>query len=188
MPSKGSNDRALHAYLSPEVHERWHDFAADKGTSVSGMVEAWGIGLTLLGWATDVMTGPQYAIDMDVLIKQSRQTDARRRRRGATRNNPDVLQRDAQVFSEPNIVLDPNHTELIVPKLSVGRGEERRALHCHITVESWDALHDFAEENRTSISALQEVFGSVLDLGKYLPLREMVVAARQLAGDRRRQK
>lgn len=32
--------RAIHAYLTPEAHDRWHDFAAEQGVSVSGLLEA----------------------------------------------------------------------------------------------------------------------------------------------------
>jgi hypothetical protein len=32
--------KAIHAYLSPEAHDAWHDFAAENGVSVSGLLEA----------------------------------------------------------------------------------------------------------------------------------------------------
>jgi hypothetical protein len=32
--------KAIHAYLSPEAHDGWHDFAAENGVSVSGLLEA----------------------------------------------------------------------------------------------------------------------------------------------------
>ena len=32
--------KAIHAYLTPEAHDRWHDFAAEEGVSVSGLLEA----------------------------------------------------------------------------------------------------------------------------------------------------
>lgn len=36
-----ANDRkALHAYMSDEAHETWHDYAARMGISVSGLLEA----------------------------------------------------------------------------------------------------------------------------------------------------
>lgn len=39
--ASGQNDRkALHAYMSDEAHETWHDYAARMGVSVSGLLEA----------------------------------------------------------------------------------------------------------------------------------------------------
>ena len=32
--------KAIHAFLTPESHEAWHEFAAEHGVSVSGLIEA----------------------------------------------------------------------------------------------------------------------------------------------------
>jgi hypothetical protein len=38
--------RALHAYLSEDAHDGWHDFAAEQGVSVSALLEVIGGTLT----------------------------------------------------------------------------------------------------------------------------------------------
>ncbi len=38
--SSTSDRKALHAYMSDEAHETWHDYAARMGVSVSGLLEA----------------------------------------------------------------------------------------------------------------------------------------------------
>jgi hypothetical protein len=68
--------RALHAYLSPEAHDAWHDFAAEQGVSVSGMLEAYGLELV------DVVTkGDKPRKDQQALVDAARKIDAKRRRR-----------------------------------------------------------------------------------------------------------
>lgn len=68
--------RALHAYLSPESHDAWHDFAAEQGVSVSGILEAYGLELV------DVVKGKTKARkDQTALVDAARKIDAVRRRR-----------------------------------------------------------------------------------------------------------
>ena len=62
--------KALHAYVSDDAHDQWHDFAAGQGVSVSAMIEA---------------LAPQFADADDeafeTLVKAARRIDAKRRRR-----------------------------------------------------------------------------------------------------------
>ena len=32
--------KAIHTFLTPDSHEAWHEFAAEHGVSVSGLIEA----------------------------------------------------------------------------------------------------------------------------------------------------
>lgn len=68
--------RALHAYLSREAHDAWHDFAAEQGVSVSGLLEAYGQEL-----APVVNEGKQPRQDHLALVDSARRIDAKRRRR-----------------------------------------------------------------------------------------------------------
>ena len=68
--------RALHAYLTPEAHDSWHDFAAENGVSVSGMLEAYGQELR------EIMEGnAKPRKDQVALVDSARKIDAVRRRR-----------------------------------------------------------------------------------------------------------
>ena len=68
--------RALHAYLSADAHEAWHEFAADQGVSVSGLLEAYGRQLA------DVVSGRSRATKEHTgLVDSARRIDAARRRR-----------------------------------------------------------------------------------------------------------
>lgn len=68
--------RALHAYLSPEAHDAWHDFAAEQGVSVSGLLEAIGEDLV------DVTKkGGKPRKEHLLLVDAARKIDAARRRR-----------------------------------------------------------------------------------------------------------
>lgn len=60
--------KAIHAYLTPESHDRWHDFVAGEGVSLSGIME-------ILG------RDPGAYINDDA-VKAARRLDAARRRRG----------------------------------------------------------------------------------------------------------
>ena len=68
--------RALHAYLTPEAHDAWHDFAAENGVSVSGMLEAYGLELSSI---VDGSAKPRK--DQQALVDTARKIDAVRRRR-----------------------------------------------------------------------------------------------------------
>ncbi len=68
--------KAIHAFLTPDSHEAWHEFAADNGVSVSGLIEA-----MALDWA-DRKNGDDYELaEVDALSRQARRIDAQRRRR-----------------------------------------------------------------------------------------------------------
>jgi len=70
-PADGNADRrALHAYLSDDAHDTWHNVAADLGCSVSAMLEA------MAGGFDD-----DEADRLKDTIKRARRIDADRRRR-----------------------------------------------------------------------------------------------------------
>jgi hypothetical protein len=68
--------RALHAYLSREAHDAWHDFAAEQGVSVSGLLEASGRNL-----APVVDGNAEPRKEQLELVDAARKIDAARRRR-----------------------------------------------------------------------------------------------------------
>lgn len=74
--AKGTNDqrRALHAYLSDEAHDTWHQVAADLGCSVSAMLEA---------MANDFEGSDEHGnrSQIEAIVKKARRIDADRRRR-----------------------------------------------------------------------------------------------------------
>lgn len=71
-----SNDqrRALHAYLSDDAHDTWHQVAADLGCSVSAMLEA---------MASDFEGNDESGsrARVEAIVKKARRIDADRRRR-----------------------------------------------------------------------------------------------------------
>lgn len=73
--TKNSTRRALHAYVSDDAHDAWHDFAAENGVTVSALLEA----LT-----PHLQTEPSDATlesAWEESIKSARAVDAARRRR-----------------------------------------------------------------------------------------------------------
>jgi len=68
--------KAIHAYLSPEAHDAWHDFAAENGVSVSGLIEA-----VAQDWALGEGAGDTDSDTAEQLAKLARKIDAQRRRR-----------------------------------------------------------------------------------------------------------
>ena len=64
-----SDRRALHAFVSDEAHDYWHDFAAEQGVSVSAILEA----------LAPVL--PELEDPGDEVVKAARKIDAERRRR-----------------------------------------------------------------------------------------------------------
>jgi hypothetical protein len=68
--------KAIHAYLSPEAHDAWHDYAAENGVSVSGLLEA-----IANQWAEKLRRGEPILPDEGGLVKAARRVDADRRRR-----------------------------------------------------------------------------------------------------------
>jgi hypothetical protein len=71
-----STRKAIHAYLSPQAHDAWHDFAAENGVSVSGLLEA-----IAHEWSGRQARGEPVLPDEDRLVKTARRIDADRRRR-----------------------------------------------------------------------------------------------------------
>ncbi len=68
--------KAIHAFLTPESHDAWHEFAADNGVSVSGLIEA-----MALDWG-DRTEGDDYDLaEVEALSRPARRIDAQRRRR-----------------------------------------------------------------------------------------------------------
>ena len=68
--------KAIHAYLSPEAHDAWHDFAAENGVSVSGLIEA-----VAQDWAQGEGAGDTESDTAEQLARLARKIDAQRRRR-----------------------------------------------------------------------------------------------------------
>jgi hypothetical protein len=68
--------KAIHAYLSPAAHDAWHDFAAENGVSVSGLLEA-----IANQWSERLARGEQALPDEEGLVRTARRVDAERRRR-----------------------------------------------------------------------------------------------------------
>lgn len=73
--TKTASRRALHAYVSDEAHDAWHDFAAENGVTVSGLLEA--LTLHLKGADLSLSIGEAW----EASVKSARAVDARRRRR-----------------------------------------------------------------------------------------------------------
>lgn len=74
-----SRRAAIHAYLSDEAHEAWHEFAAENGVSVSGLLEAMG-----KRFAQRLAEGEVTDDELDALTKAARRVDVERRRRSRT--------------------------------------------------------------------------------------------------------
>lgn len=74
-PGPPSDRRALHAFLSDEAHESWHEVATELGVSVSGMLEA--MAFELPKPPSESALGNR----VETLVKKARRIDAERRRR-----------------------------------------------------------------------------------------------------------
>lgn len=70
-----TNRRAIHAYVSEDAHDKWHDFAAENGVSVSALLEA--LADTVAEPSSDL---PQQTV-LENAVTASRRIDAARRRR-----------------------------------------------------------------------------------------------------------
>lgn len=68
--------KAIHAYLSPEAHGAWHEFAAEHGVSVSGLLEAIGA-----EWHEKMAANKLDSSEYESLTRAARKIDAQRRRR-----------------------------------------------------------------------------------------------------------
>jgi hypothetical protein len=68
--------RAIHAFVSVEAHEQWHDFAAAEGVSVSALIEAFAPELN------DPELGKEPVFRrLEAVVGSARAIDASRRRR-----------------------------------------------------------------------------------------------------------
>lgn len=76
MPKMSKNEprKALHAYLSDEAHDVWHDRAASYGVSVSAMLEAIALSVKDVSSESDWGKGTE-------IVKLARSIDTERRRR-----------------------------------------------------------------------------------------------------------
>lgn len=73
--------KAIHAYLSPEAHDIWHNYAEEEGVSVSGLLEVMATDMLAL----DLESGDGQLSIRNLLpraTKAARKLDAQRRRRG----------------------------------------------------------------------------------------------------------
>jgi hypothetical protein len=71
-----SDRRAIHAYLSEESHDVWHELAERCGMSLSGFLEA--LARDFQEHAPDTGGYPRW----DEVVRAARRVDAERRRRG----------------------------------------------------------------------------------------------------------
>jgi hypothetical protein len=71
-----SDRRAIHAYLSEESHDVWHELAERCGMSLSGFLEA--LARDFQEHAPDEGGYPRW----DGVVRAARRVDAERRRRG----------------------------------------------------------------------------------------------------------
>lgn len=70
--------RAIHAYLTEESHNVWHELAEETGVSLSGFLEA--IARDMQAHPPEKGGHPRW----DEVVKGARRIDAQRRRRGRT--------------------------------------------------------------------------------------------------------
>ena len=73
-PKTDQSRKALHAYLSDEAHNVWHDRAAAYGVSVSAMLEAIALSIDEIDSEEDWGTGAE-------IVSRARSIDTDRRRR-----------------------------------------------------------------------------------------------------------
>ncbi len=75
--SEDNGRKALHAYVSDDAHDQWHEFAAEQGVSVSAILEALAPELDL----EHEVSSEQMKDRLNTVVKSARRIDARRRRR-----------------------------------------------------------------------------------------------------------
>ncbi len=75
--SEDNGRKALHAYVSDDAHDQWHEFAAEQGVSVSAILEALAPELDL----ENAESAEQMKDRLNTVVKSARKIDARRRRR-----------------------------------------------------------------------------------------------------------
>ncbi len=69
--------KALHAYVSDTAHDRWHDFCAEQGISVSALLETMAPALDIESEQSEAPKRER----LQALIDEARKIDAARRRR-----------------------------------------------------------------------------------------------------------
>ncbi len=74
--SNEASRKALHAYVTDNAHDQWHGFAAERGVSVSAILEALAPALDDTEEASD-----EGVVEIGNVIHEARKIDARRRRR-----------------------------------------------------------------------------------------------------------
>lgn len=74
--SNTNGKKALHAFLSDDAHDEWHDFAAENGVSVSALLESFAY--RILDYESND-TGLKEALTQ--AVRDARKLDAQRRRR-----------------------------------------------------------------------------------------------------------
>lgn len=75
--SEDNGRKALHAYVSDDAHDQWHEFAAEQGVSVSAILEALAPELDL----ENSESAEQLKDRLGTVVKSARKIDAQRRRR-----------------------------------------------------------------------------------------------------------
>lgn len=75
--SNDNSRKALHAYVSDDAHDNWHNFAAEQGVSVSAILEALAPELDMKASITHQELGDR----LNMVVKSARKIDADRRRR-----------------------------------------------------------------------------------------------------------
>jgi hypothetical protein len=77
--SQAASRRAIHAFVSSDAHDQWHDFAAEEGVSVSALIEAFAPAL-----AEGTTSSESMYERLDAVVTTARGIDAARRRRRRT--------------------------------------------------------------------------------------------------------
>ncbi len=72
-----SERKAIHAFVTHEAHDQWHDFAAEQGCTVSALIEAMAPELSL----DAALAHEQYGQRLNVIVKSARKVSAARLRR-----------------------------------------------------------------------------------------------------------
>jgi hypothetical protein len=78
LPTRPEPRKALHAYLSDEAHDAWHDRAAEHGVSVSALLEA------IAQYIGKDPASDDFGKGADI-IRTARSIDTERRRRNRRR-------------------------------------------------------------------------------------------------------
>jgi hypothetical protein len=73
------NRRAIHAYVSADAHDQWHEFATEHGVMVSALLEV--ISRRLLPGPAAGSDVVEVDDSIEALVKDARRIDALRRRR-----------------------------------------------------------------------------------------------------------